>query len=182
VTDPASIAAAAAIATDVTLLVNNAGSFTGANLLTGDLADIRLEMDTHYFGTLAVTRAFAPHLAANGGGGVVNVLSALSWFTTPAAGAYSAAKSAAWSLSNALRLDLAEQGTVLTALHVGYMDTDMAAGVTAPKSDPALIAKTALEAVETGDFEVLADETSRQVRGALSMDLTALYPALVTTA
>jgi NAD(P)-dependent dehydrogenase (short-subunit alcohol dehydrogenase family) len=182
VTDPASVAAAAAIATDVTLLVNNAGSFTGANLLTGDLADIRLEMDTHYFGTLSVTRAFAPHLAANGGGGVLNVLSALSWFTMPDSGAYSAAKSAAWSMSNALRLDLAEQGTVLTALHVGYMDTDMAAGVTAPKVDPALIAKIALEAVEAGEFEVLADDPSRQVRAALSMDLTALYPALVATA
>jgi NAD(P)-dependent dehydrogenase (short-subunit alcohol dehydrogenase family) len=182
VTDPASVAAAAAIATDVTLLVNNAGSFTGANLLTGDLADIHLEMDTHYFGTLAVTRAFAPHLAANGGGGVLNVLSALSWFTMPGSGAYSAAKSAAWSMSNALRLDLAEQGTVLTALHVGYMDTDMAAGVTAPKIDPALVAKLALEAVEAGEFEVLADDPSRQVRAALSMDLTALYPSLVATA
>jgi NAD(P)-dependent dehydrogenase (short-subunit alcohol dehydrogenase family) len=182
VTDPASIAAAAAIAIDVTLLVNNAGSSTGANLLTGDLDDIRLEMDTHYFGTLAVTRAFAPHLAAHGGGAVLNVLSALSWFTSPSAGAYSAAKSAAWSMTNAVRLELAEQGTTVTALHVGYMDTDMTAAITAPKSDPAAIAKIALEAVEAGDVEVLADDTSRQVRAALSLDLTALYPQLTVAA
>ncbi|MDQ1565686.1 MAG: hypothetical protein QOF96_566, partial [Actinomycetota bacterium] len=139
VTDAASVAAAADTARGVSLLINNAGSSTGASFLDGPLDDIRLEMETHYFGTLRVTRAFAPQLAAAGGGAVLNVLSVLSWVTLPAAGAYSAAKSAEWSLTNALRLELAAQGTLVTALHVGYMDTDMAAHVDAPKSDPASV-------------------------------------------
>jgi NAD(P)-dependent dehydrogenase (short-subunit alcohol dehydrogenase family) len=180
VTDPESIRSAAALAGDVTLLVNNAGSSTGASLLGGSLEDIRLEMDTHYFGTLAVTREFAPVLERNGGGAVLNVLSVLSWFTAPQVAAYSAAKSAAWSLTNALRLELASQKTQVTALHVGYMDTDMAKGVDGPKIDPAVVAGLALDGVEEGRFEVLADDVSRNVRAGLAGDLSGLYPALVS--
>jgi NAD(P)-dependent dehydrogenase (short-subunit alcohol dehydrogenase family) len=179
VTDDASVAAAAATIKaqgGVSLVVNNAGSSTGAPLLDGDPADIRLEMDTHYFGTLAVTRAFAPQLAANGGGALLNVLSALSWISFPGSGAYCAAKSAEWSLTNALRQQLAEQGTQVAALHVGYMDTDMAADVTAPKSDPAHVATIALDALEAGEVEILADEVSRQVQAGLSGGVAALYP------
>ncbi|MEV6878605.1 SDR family oxidoreductase [Amycolatopsis sp. NPDC051128] len=180
VTDPESVRAAAAAASDVTLLVNNAGSFTGASLLDGSLEDIRLEMETHYFGTLAVTREFAPTLERNGGGAVLNVLSVLSWFTVPQVAAYSAAKSAAWSLTNGLRQELAPQKTLVTALHVGYMDTDMARHVDGPKEDPAVVAGLALDGVEQGRFEVLADDLSRTVRAGLSGDLTGLYPALVS--
>ncbi|GHG45872.1 MULTISPECIES: SDR family oxidoreductase [Amycolatopsis] len=180
VTDPASIRDAAAVTSDVTLLVNNAGSSTGASLLGGSLEDIRLEMDTHYFGTLAVTREFAPVLERNGGGAVLNVLSVLSWFTAPQVAAYSAAKSAAWSLTNALRLELAPQKTQVTALHVGYMDTDMAKHVEGPKVDPAVVAGLALDGVEEGRFEVLADDASRNVRAGLAGDLSGLYPALVS--
>jgi NAD(P)-dependent dehydrogenase (short-subunit alcohol dehydrogenase family) len=180
VTDPESVRAAAAAAGDVTLLVNNAGSATGASLLGGSLEDIRLEMDTHYFGTLAVTREFAPILERNGGGAVLNVLSVLSWITAPEAAAYSAAKAAAWSLTNALRLELAPQKTQVTGLHVGYMDTDMAKHVDSPKTDPAVVAGLALEAVEQGRFEVLADDISRTVRAGLSGELAVLYPALVS--
>jgi NAD(P)-dependent dehydrogenase (short-subunit alcohol dehydrogenase family) len=161
-------------------LINNAGSSTGATLLDGDLADIRLEMDTHYFGTLAVTRAFAPLIAANGGGAVLNVLSALSWFTSPGSGAYSAAKSAEWSLTNALRLQLADQGIRVSALHVGYLDTDMTAGLDAPKSDPAAIAKIALDGVEAGDYEILGDDVSRRVQAGLAVGVDALYPQLAS--
>ncbi|UOX86003.1 SDR family oxidoreductase [Amycolatopsis sp. FBCC-B4732] len=180
VTDPASIREAAASAGDVTLLVNNAGSSTGSTLLGGKLEDIRLEMDTHYFGTLAVTREFAPILERNGGGAVLNVLSVLSWFTAPQVAAYSAAKSAAWSLTNALRLELAPQKTQVTALHVGYMDTDMAKHVDGPKVDPAVVAGLALDGVEAGRFEVLADDVTRNVRAGLSGELPGLYPALVS--
>lgn len=173
VTDPASVAAAAAIAGDVTLLVNNAGSSTGADLLHGDIDDIRLEMETHYFGTLNVTRAFAPVLAANGGGAVLTILSVLSWFHAPSVGAYSAAKAAEWAQTDAVREQLAPLGITTTALHVGYMDTDMAAGVDAPKSDPAVIAGLALDGVEAGAPEVLADDLSRQVKAGLSGQLVA---------
>ncbi|WP_329082992.1 MULTISPECIES: SDR family oxidoreductase [unclassified Streptosporangium] len=178
VTDPAAVRAAADLAQDVTLLINNAGSSTGAGLPDGDLDAFRLEMETHYFGTLAMSRAFAPALGRNGGGAVLNVLSVLSWVSFPGIAAYSAAKSAAWSLTNALRVQLAEQKTLVTALHVGYMDTDMAANVDAPKSDPAVVARTALDGVEAGLYEVLADGISSSAKAALSGDLTALYPQL----
>jgi NAD(P)-dependent dehydrogenase (short-subunit alcohol dehydrogenase family) len=176
ITDPASVDAAAQATGDVAILVNNAGSSTGASLLTGDLADIRLELDTHFLGTLAVTRAFAPQLAARGSSAVLNVLSALSWLNLPAAGAYCAAKSAEWSLTNALRQELAPQGTQVTALHVGYMDTDMIRHLDVPKSDPAVIAKLAIDGLVAGDAEVIADETSKQVLAGLSGGVAALYP------
>lgn len=178
ITDPAQVSAAAALASDVQLLLNNAGSGTGARLLDGDLADVRLEMETHYFGTLSMARAFAPVLAANGGGAVLNVLSALSWTTILGTDAYSAAKAAQLSLTNALRLALSDQKTLVTGLHVGYMDTDMAAHVDSPKSDPRLVAHLALDGVEAGAPEVLADDTARTVRAALSGPLSNLYPSV----
>lgn len=178
ITDPAQVAAAASLAADVQLLVNNAGSSTHAQLPDGDLADVRLEMETHYFGTLSVARAFAPVLATNGGGAILNVLSVLSWTTLPTTGAYSAAKAAELALTNSLRLSLAEQKTLVTALHVGYMDTDMAAHVDGQKSDPLVIANLALDGVEAGAPEVVADDISRTVRGALSGPLSNLYPGV----
>jgi NAD(P)-dependent dehydrogenase (short-subunit alcohol dehydrogenase family) len=176
ITDPASVAAAAAATSGVAILVNNAGSSTGSSLLTGDPADIRLEMDTHFFGTLVVIRAFAPQLAAQENSAVLNILSALSWLTFPGIGAYCAAKSAEWSLTNALRLELAPQGTRVSSLHVGYMDTDMTRDVDAPKSDPAVIAKLAVDGIEAGDAEIIADEVSRRVQAGLSSGVAALYP------
>jgi NAD(P)-dependent dehydrogenase (short-subunit alcohol dehydrogenase family) len=178
VTDPSSIAAAAAQTENVAILINNAGSSTGASLLTGDLAKVRLELDTHFFGTLEVIRAFAPQLAAQEQSAVLNILSALSWVSFPASGAYCAAKSAEWSLTNALRQELAPQGTRVSALHVGYMDTDMTRNVTAPKSDPADIANIAIDGIESGDAEIIADEVSKHVLAGLSAGVAGLYPQL----
>lgn len=169
ITDPESVAQAAKLAEDVTLVINNAGTSLGVDLLTGDLDEIRLEMETHYFGTLAVTRAFVPALERNGGGAVLNVLSVLSWWHPGQAGAYGAAKAAEWAQSNALRDLLAPRGITVSALHVGYMDTDMAADAPADqKSDPALVAALALDGVAAGRPEILADETSRVVKAGLS--------------
>jgi len=176
VTDPGSVEAAAAMASGVSIVVNNAGSSTGASLLTGDLADVALEMDTHFFGTLAVIRAFAPQLAGHDESAVLNILSVLSWVSFPASGAYCAAKSAEWSLTNALRQELAPQGTRVTGLHVGYMDTDMARAVDAPKVDPGDVARMAVDGVESGLAEVLADDVSRSVLAGLSGGVAALYP------
>jgi NAD(P)-dependent dehydrogenase (short-subunit alcohol dehydrogenase family) len=179
VTDPASVAAAVQATGDVTVLINNAGSSTGTDLLTGDLDDIRLEMDTHFLGTLSVVRGFAPQIAANGGGAILNILSALSWFSFPQSGAYCAAKSAQWSLTNALRLQLADQGIRVAGLHVGYMDTDMTRTVTAPKSDPADIARIAADGIAAGAYEIVADDISREVQSGLAAGVTALYPQLL---
>jgi NAD(P)-dependent dehydrogenase (short-subunit alcohol dehydrogenase family) len=178
VTDPASVSAAAAATGDVAILINNAGSSTGASLLAGGLADIRLELDTHFFGTLAVIRAFAPQLAAQQRSAVLNILSALSWVSFPNSGAYCAAKSAEWSLTNALRQELAPQGTRVSSLHVGYMDTDMARHVSSAKSNPADIAKIAVDGIAAGDAEIIADEISRQVLAGLSSGVAGLYPQL----
>jgi NAD(P)-dependent dehydrogenase (short-subunit alcohol dehydrogenase family) len=172
------VAAAARLAEGVSILINNAGSSTGTSLLTGDLDNVRLELDTHFFGTLAVIRAFAPQLAAQGQSSVLNILSALSWVSFPSGGAYCAAKSAQWSLTNALRQELAAQGTRVSALHVGYMDTDMTRGVTAPKSNPADIARIAIDGIAAGDAEIIADETSKQVLAGLSAGVAGLYPQL----
>jgi len=176
VTDPESVAAAARTATGVSILINNAGSYTRASLVEGSLDDIRLEMDTHFFGTLAVTRAFAPQLAEHDNSAVLNVLSVLSWINAPGFAAYAAAKSAQWSLTNALRNELADQGTQVTALHVGFLDTDMAAGIDAPKNDPATIAGLALDGVAAGEVEVVADDHSRSVQAQLAGGVAALYP------
>jgi NAD(P)-dependent dehydrogenase (short-subunit alcohol dehydrogenase family) len=176
VTDPASVTAAAAATGDVTVLINNAGSATGASLLDGAMSDIELEMNTHFFGTLAVIRAFAPQLAAAGESAVLNVLSVLSWVSLPDSGAYCAGKAAEWSLTNALRQQLAPQGTRVTALHVGYLDTDMARAVTAPKLDPAVVAKLALDGIAAGETEIVADDISRQVQQGLAGGVKALYP------
>ena len=169
ITDPESVRRAADTATDVTVLVNNAGISTRASLLTGSLEDVRLEMETHYFGTLNVTRAFVPIIERNGGGAILNVLSVLSWVHLPASGAYSAAKAAAWALTDALRDELAPRGIHVAGLHVGYMDTEMVSYVPADqKIDPAAVATLALDGLFAGEPEILADDVSRTVKAQLS--------------
>ncbi|MFD9032272.1 SDR family oxidoreductase [Streptomyces sp. NPDC059567] len=169
VTDEESIRAAARVASDATLLVNNAGISTGAKLLTGEPEAVRQEMETNFFGPLTVTRTFAPVIEDNGGGAVLNVLSVLSWFHPAGLGSYAAAKAAAWAQTNAAREELAPRGIAVSALHVAYMDTDMAAGVPAEqKVDPAEVAAQALDGIEKGLPEILADEVTRQVKQGLS--------------
>jgi NAD(P)-dependent dehydrogenase (short-subunit alcohol dehydrogenase family) len=169
VTKPESIAEAAAKAADATLLINNAGVATHAVLTTGDLDAIRLEMETHYFGPLATTRAFAPVIAGNGGGAILNVLSVLAWAHLPQYGAYAAAKAAGWALSNATRAELAEKNIQVSTLHVGYMDTEMAEYV-APenKTAPEQVAKLALDGIVAGLPEILADDLTRTVKAGLA--------------
>lgn len=168
ITDPASVAAAAAAAADVTLLVNNAGNYNTATLLDGSLDDIRSLMETHFFGTLSVTRAFAPVLIANAPGAILNVASVLSWLHPAGGGAYAAAKTALWAQTDSVRDELAQEGVSVTGLHVGYMDTAMASGVDAAKSDPGAIAAAALDGVAAGVYEVLADDLTREVKTSLS--------------
>ncbi|MFD0695311.1 SDR family oxidoreductase [Paenibacillus sp. GCM10027628] len=178
ITNPQEVAAAAMTAKDVTLLINNAGSSTGASLLDGDLDKIHLEFNTHFFGTLSMVRAFAPVISNNGGGSILNILSALSWFSMGSAGAYTAAKAAEWALTNELRLNLYPQKVRVAGLHVGFMETDMTAGIEAPKVDPAGVAKKAIDGIESDSFEILADEASRNLQRGLAGGVAALYPQL----
>jgi len=169
VTQPESIAAAAQKCPDVNLLINNAGIARWTGFLAPDSVEAaRAEMETNYFGPLLVSRAFAPLLAKNGGGAIVNVLSILSWVAVPRAGTYSASKSAAWALTNGLRTGLREQGTQVVGVHVGPVDTDMAKDLTLPKVKPADVVRQTLSAIEAGREEVLADDLTRQVKAGLS--------------
>jgi NAD(P)-dependent dehydrogenase (short-subunit alcohol dehydrogenase family) len=177
VTDQASIDALAAAAPDVTVLINNAGANSPDNYLDASIEDVRAVFDANFFGPLQLTKAFVPIIERNGGGHILNALSALSWFALH--GAYSATKAAFWSQTNAIRLELLNRGIGVTGLHMGYVDTDMTTGVTAPKSRPEDIAKAALDGIETGAHEVLADDTARNAKAATALDLTAVYPQLV---
>ena len=169
ITDPESVRRAAEIAGDVTVLVNNAGVSTRAGLLDGPLDDVRLEMETHYFGTLQAIRAFAPVIERNGGGRILNVLSVLSWYHPRSSGAYSAAKAAAWALTDAVREELAPKGIHVSALHVGYMDTDMVSYIPADqKTDPGVVATQALDGLFAGEPEILADDTTRAAKAGFS--------------
>jgi NAD(P)-dependent dehydrogenase (short-subunit alcohol dehydrogenase family) len=177
ITDPEHVARVAAECADVSLLVNNAGVMT-ASTLTGapDLDAARAEMETNYFGTLRMCRAFAPVLAASGGGAIVNMLSITSFYTNPFNASYGASKAAEWSLTNGVRLELHHQGTLVVAVHAGFIDTDMAALVDAPKISPESVALQAVDAVEAGQVEVLADERTRTVKASLSRDHELIYP------
>lgn len=166
---PADIAAAVAAASDVTVVINNAGIAEFGGLLAPD-AEIRLrrQLETNVFGVLRISQAFAPVLAANGGGALLNVASIASWISNPALAGYAVTKSAVWSLSNGLRHELRGQKTQVTTLHMAFVDTDLTQGIDAPKSTPEDIASRALDALEAGAEEVLADETTRQVKQGLS--------------
>ena len=176
VTDNRSVATAAEAAADVSIIINNAGILLNTPVLDAPLDDIHAELETNVFGIIRVARAFAPVLARHPSSAMVNVLSVLSWLAYGKG--YEISKAAAWSATNSLRVRLREQGTIVTALHVAYMDTDMAAGVTAMKADPRDVAAQAADAIIAGEFEILADDTTRAVKSQLSKDVTALYPQL----
>jgi NAD(P)-dependent dehydrogenase (short-subunit alcohol dehydrogenase family) len=177
VTSPESIAAAAGIAEDVTMVINNAGASNGSSVL-GDLIPARELFETNFWGALAVTNAFAPALKKSHGT-LLNVHSVLSWLAI--GDAYSATKAALWSATNTQRIKLAPEGVHVAGLHLGYADTPMTAGVTADKLDPADVVRTAYDGIESGSYEILADDLSGQVKAGLAAPIEALYPQLSRT-
>jgi NAD(P)-dependent dehydrogenase (short-subunit alcohol dehydrogenase family) len=169
VTKPGDVTAAAELASDVTLVINNAGIARAGGFLAPDSEEVtRSIFETNFFAMLRMSKAFAPILKANGGGGLLNVLSVASWMNGGELAAYSASKSAAWSLTNALRSELAPQKTQVLALHMAYVDTDLTHGFDVPKSSPEAIVKRALDGLESGLDEVLADEITLQVKGGMT--------------
>jgi len=169
VTKPETIEEAAQRLQDVTLLVNNAGVFRGQGALAASaLARAREEIETNYLGPLAVSAAFAPVLARHGGGAILNILSVLSWVSSPRSTTYSASKAAAWALTNGLRLELAAQKTHVIGLHVAFVDTDLTRAISAPKLAPDEVVRIGLDGVEAGSVEILVDDVSRAVKGGLS--------------
>lgn len=169
VTSAQDVEAAAREAGDVTIIVNNAGIASTGGFLADDAeALLRRHLETNVFGMLRVSREFAPALARNGGGALLNVASIASWFSAPLLASYAASKAAVWSLSNGLRNDLRAQGTQVMTLHMAFVDTDLTRGLDAPKSSPEAIVEYALNALEAGAEEALADELTRQVHQGLS--------------
>ena len=169
VTSDEDVAAAAALAKDVTLVINNAGiAATGGFLADDSIESARRHLETNLLGPLRVAQAFAPVLAANGGGALLNVLSIASWINRPLLGVYGMSKSAAWALTNGLRHELREQGTQVLGLHMGFVDTDLTRDLDAPKLAPEDVVVQAFDALEAGAEEVLADDATRQVKQGLS--------------
>lgn len=179
VTKPDELAAAAELASDVTLVVNNAGIAQTGGFMAPDSEEVaRRLFETNFFAMLRVSKAFAPVLKRNGGGALLNVLSIASWINGGELAAYSASKAAAWSLTNALRHELAAQNTQVLALHMAYVDTDLTRGFDVPKSSPEQIVERALDGLESGLDEVLADELTQQVKQAMTADRPSYLPQL----
>jgi NAD(P)-dependent dehydrogenase (short-subunit alcohol dehydrogenase family) len=179
ITDAAAVSEAATLASDTTIVINNAGAMLESAFLSATDPDAaRTEMETNYFGTLAMARAFAPVLAANGGGALVNVLSVASFYSLPFNASYCASKAAEWSLTNALRLEMHSAGTLVVGVHPGFIDTDMTATVREAKIDPADVAAQTLDAVRAGQPEVLTDEHTRHAKQTIPTHLKTLYPGL----
>lgn len=171
VTDARQAAALAAELGDVDLLINNAGvANTGSVLDAEGLDSLRWMLETNVFGLLNVSRGFAPVLARQGGGAVVNVLSVASWVSNPVLATYGVTKAAAWSATNALRDALRAQGTQVLGVHVGLIDTDLTRGFDAPKLTPQAVVERVFAALEAGDSEVLVDELTRAVKRGLSAE------------
>ncbi len=163
------VAAAAQLASDVTVLINNAGVAVSGSFMAPDAErNLRHHIETNVFGVLRMTQAFAPVLAKNGGGALLNVASIAAWFSSPQLANYGASKAAVWSLSNGVRNDLRAQGTQVLTLHMAAVDTDLTKAFNMPKSSPETIVIRALDALEAGEEEVLADESTRQVKMGLS--------------
>ena len=177
VTDRDSVARAAEVADDVSILVNNAGILAGAPVLDHDTSQLRRELEVNLFGPLAVTSAFADSVAERSGV-VVNVASVLSWLAL--GGSYSVSKAALWSATDSMRLELAPRGVQVVGVHMGYVDTDMTVGVDAPKAAPADVVRQVLDGIEAGALEVIADDMTRGVRGGLHQPVDARYAAFMS--
>jgi NAD(P)-dependent dehydrogenase (short-subunit alcohol dehydrogenase family) len=177
VTKPEQITGLAAGLGDVDFIINNAGVGHTGGFLAPDSEEVaRRQLETNFFGMLRMSKAFAPVLKANGGGAILNVLSIVSWMNGGMLAAYAASKSAAWSLTNSLRFELAGQKTQVVALHMGFVDTDLVRGFDFPKATPEEIVTRALDGVEAGLEEVLGDESTRQVKQGLSAAAASYLP------
>jgi short-subunit dehydrogenase len=179
VANPDQIAESARQARDVTIVVNNAGAFLNQRLIGADSMDAaREEMEVNYFGLLGMCRAFAPALKVNGGGAIVNVLSSGGVVAVPAMGGYSPSKFAARAATTSIRAELAKQGTSVSALIVGSVDTRMAAHVGGAKERPEDIAKIGLSAIKRGADEIDTDRMAIEVRAHKARDPKAQERAL----
>jgi NAD(P)-dependent dehydrogenase (short-subunit alcohol dehydrogenase family) len=166
VTDAAAIAKLPELAPDMNVLVNNAGAFFPDSILTANMDNVRMQFETNVFGPIQITQVMAPVLKANGGGILLEILSVASWLPL---GSYSTTKAALWMMTNSLRQELAEQGTLVVGAHMGPMDTDMIRGIIeGPKNDPIDVARIIFDGVEKGDIEILVDDLTKHIKSVLA--------------
>lgn len=170
VTDEASVASAAKQAGDATLLFNNAGVLDFGNILETPMAQVRRNMETNYYGALAVARGFVPVIAKNGGGAVVNILTLVALASMPGLAVYNASKAAAWSMTLSLRASLAGKKIAVHNVFPGAVDTDMLKGVEMPKASPQDVAAAIVKGVEDGKEDIFPDAMSRQLYAAWAAD------------
>jgi NAD(P)-dependent dehydrogenase (short-subunit alcohol dehydrogenase family) len=174
--------AAAQRCSDITLLINNAGIMKSSPMLAeGSEEALREEMEVNVFGVLRMVRVFAPVLSKNGGGAIVNMLSVVSWFVNPGNATYCASKHAALAVTDAVRIQLKAQGTHVAAVHAGYIDTDMAAGVDSPKVSAQQVAARTLEGLREGRNSVHADQRSEEIWQKVRTDPEGLHARLQQT-
>lgn len=172
VTDPTSISAAARLATDTTVLINNAGI---AALIDGPLSsDVVAQsarmFDTNYYGVVRVTQAFEPILSTKPNAAIVNVLSDIVWLPRPILTPYAASKAAAWSYTNQLRFHLRERSVQVLGLHVGFVDTDLTNGIDVPKANPEDVVRQTYDALAAGKSEVMADTGTTVLKSTLAAE------------
>ena len=171
VTKPEQVRNAAKAGADVTILVNNAGvNFNSPLIAIDGVENARREMEVNYFGTLAMCRAFVPALKKAKGGAIVNMLSILAHVNLPLMGSLSASKAALLSLTQALRAELAAQGTHVMAVLPGAVDTDMTAMLTIPKMKPAEVAEAIVHGLEYGLEEVYPGDMAMGIAAGLATD------------
>lgn len=171
VTSDADVEAAAKRCSDANVVINNAGFHAGDRLIeAADPDAARVEMEVNYFGPLRMIRAFAPVLAANGGGSIVDVLSVAAIAPTAFMGGYSPSKAAALYLGGIARAELDPYGISVTSLVVGSVDTRMSAHVQGDKEDPRDIAAVGLRAMERGEWTCDTDRMAIESRARLAQD------------
>ena len=179
ITKASDISAAVESCSDITMLINNAGIALKSSILADNsLENAKAEFETNVWGPFNLSKAFAPVLAKNGGGAIVNVLSAASWFSMKEVATYAMSKSAAWSFTNGLRIDVAPSNTLVVAVHAGFIDTEMAANVKMDKTSPFQVVDRTLNAVEAGVSEVLADDSSVFIKNNLPNHIETFYPLI----
>jgi NAD(P)-dependent dehydrogenase (short-subunit alcohol dehydrogenase family) len=180
VTNPEQINALADKATDVNLLINNAGILAFGSILDVPTETLSNQFETNFYGTLNIARAFVPVIEKNQGGAIVNVLSVVSLASMPALAAYNASKAAAWSMTQSLRASIAEKGITVHAVFPGPVDTDMAAEVDFDKTSPADVAAAVLAGIEANQEDIFPDPMSTQVYTAWKQDHKAIEKQFAT--
>lgn len=176
ITSDASVEAAKTTAADTTIVINSAGIASLEPITSVNFDAIHTMFETNFFGALRVARSFAPVLAANGGGTLLNVVSVGAWYHL--GGAYAASKAALWSATNALRLDLAPFNTTVTGLYMGFTRTLMTEGLTGDMNEPADIVRIALDGIRDSQNEILADQLTRDIHARLSQPVEVMYADL----